>query len=104
MGMSPGGRTERRCESSMRPRRPRCTDDRNVYASKELLMSYIIEGILGGKLPWALVLFGAMIAIVLEMAGASSLAFAVGVYLPLSTSTPIFVGGMLRWLVDRRRA
>jgi hypothetical protein len=46
-----------------------------------------------------------MIAIVLELSGVSSLAFAVGVYLPFSTSTPIFVGGLLRWLVDwwRRR-
>jgi hypothetical protein len=47
------------------------------------------------------VLLGVMIAIVLEMSGIASLAFAVGVYLPLSSSTPIFVGGMIRWLVDR---
>jgi hypothetical protein len=47
--------------------------------------------------------FGVMIAIVLEMAGASSLAFAVGVYLPIATSMPIFVGGMIRWLVDWQR-
>src|SRR5205807_1500899 len=52
-------------------------------APKATLMSYIIKGILGGKLPWALVLLGAMIAIVLEMSGIPSLAFAVGVYLPL---------------------
>jgi hypothetical protein len=44
-----------------------------------------------------------MIAFVLELSGVSSLAFAVGVYLPFSTSTPIFVGGLLRWLVDSRR-
>ncbi len=44
-----------------------------------------------------------MIAVILEMAGIPSLAFAVGVYLPLSSSTPIFVGGMIRWLVDRFR-
>ena len=42
-----------------------------------------------------------MIAIVLEMSGIPSLAFAVGVYLPLSSSSPIFIGGMIRWLVDR---
>ena len=41
-----------------------------------------------------------MIAIVLEMSGIPSLAFAVGVYLPLSSSSPIFIGGMVRWLVD----
>jgi uncharacterized oligopeptide transporter (OPT) family protein len=77
---------------------------RKFDAPKAVLMSYIIEGILGGKLPWGLVLFGVMIAIVLEMSGIPSLAFAVGVYLPLSTSAPIFLGGMLRWLVDWRRA
>ena len=56
---------------------------------------------IGRKLPWALVLLGVMIAIVLEMSGIPSLAFAVGVYLPLSSSSPIFIGGMIRWLVDR---
>jgi uncharacterized oligopeptide transporter (OPT) family protein len=73
-------------------------------APKATLMSYIIKGILDQQLPWGLVLFGAMIAVVLEMAGIPSLAFAVGVYLPLATSMPIFIGGMLRWLVDRQRA
>jgi len=52
-------------------------------------------------LPWGLVLLGVMIAIVLEMSGIPSLAFAVGVYLPLSSSSPIFIGGMIRWLVDK---
>lgn len=70
-------------------------------APKATLMSYIIKGILSHKLPWALVLLGAMIAIVLEMSAIPSLAFAVGVYLPLASSTPIFVGGMVRLLVDR---
>jgi putative OPT family oligopeptide transporter len=70
-------------------------------APKATLMSYIIKGILSRKLPWALVLLGVMIAIVLEMSGIPSLAFAVGVYLPLSSSSPIFIGGMVRWLVDR---
>jgi putative OPT family oligopeptide transporter len=70
-------------------------------APKATLMSYIIKGILNQQLPWALVLLGVMIAIVLEMAGIPSLAFAVGVYLPLSSSSPIFIGGMVRWLVDK---
>jgi putative OPT family oligopeptide transporter len=69
-------------------------------APKATLMSYIIKGILNRELPWGLVLLGVMIAIVLEMSGIPSLAFAVGVYLPLSTSSPIFVGGMIRWLAD----
>jgi putative OPT family oligopeptide transporter len=70
-------------------------------APKATLMSYIIKGILSGELPWGLVLLGVMTAIVLELSGIPSLAFAVGMYLPLSTSTPIFLGGLVRWGVDR---
>jgi putative OPT family oligopeptide transporter len=70
-------------------------------APKATLMSYIIKGILNQQLPWGLVLLGVMIAIVLEMSGIPSLAFAVGVYLPLSSSSPILIGGMVRWLVDK---
>jgi putative OPT family oligopeptide transporter len=70
-------------------------------APKATLMSYIIKGILNRKLPWGLVLLGVMIAVVLEMSGIPSLAFAVGVYLPLSSSSPIFIGGMIRWGVDK---
>jgi len=80
---------------------PNGTDVPKFDAPKATLMSYIIKGILGGQLPWGLVLLGAMIAITLEMSGIPSLAFAVGVYLPLSTSMPIFIGGLIRWLVDR---
>ena len=67
-------------------------------------MANIVQGILNPKvqMPWALVLLGVFIAVVLEMCGVSSLPFAVGVYLPLSTSTPILAGGLLRWVVDRR--
>jgi uncharacterized oligopeptide transporter (OPT) family protein len=83
--------------------RPDGTEVRKFDAPKATLMSYIIRGILDRQLPWALVLFGVMIAVVLEMCGIPSLAFAVGVYLPLSSSTPIFVGGGVRWLVDRAR-
>jgi hypothetical protein len=63
-------------------------------------MSYIIKGILNRQLPWGLVLLGVMISLVLEMSGIPSLAFAVGVYLPLSSSSPIFIGGMVRYLSD----
>jgi uncharacterized oligopeptide transporter (OPT) family protein len=69
-------------------------------APKATLMSYIIKGILNQELPWGLVLLGVMITIVLELAGIPSLAFAVGIYLPISTSAPIFVGGMVRYAVD----
>jgi len=72
-------------------------------APKTRLMALIIDGILNQKLPWELVIFGALLAVVLELAGVPSLPFAVGVYLPIQVSTPIFVGGMVRWLVDRLR-
>jgi putative OPT family oligopeptide transporter len=70
-------------------------------APKATLMAFITEGILQRKLPWPLVLLGAFISIVLELCGIPSLAFAVGVYLPLSTSTPIFVGGLVRYVADK---
>ncbi|BDG01353.1 OPT family oligopeptide transporter [Anaeromyxobacter oryzae] len=70
-------------------------------APKAMLMSFIIDGIMSQRLPWGLVLLGVCIAIVLELCGLSSLAFAVGVYLPLSTSAPIMVGGVVRALVGR---
>ncbi|MSO55972.1 MAG: oligopeptide transporter, OPT family [Acidobacteria bacterium] len=69
-------------------------------APKATLMSYIIKGILNRQLPWGLVLLGVMISLTLEMSGVPSLAFAVGVYLPLSSSSPIFIGGMVRWCAD----
>lgn len=83
-------------------KRPDGTEAHKFKAPKAVLMSYIIKGILDRKLPWALVLFGVMISVVLELSGIPSLAFAVGVYLPISSSAPVFVGGMVRWLVDRR--
>ncbi|HEY5290646.1 MAG TPA: oligopeptide transporter, OPT family [Caulobacteraceae bacterium] len=81
--------------------RPDGTTVSKFAAPKATLMSYIIKGILNRQLPWTLVILGGMISIVLEMCGVTSLAFAVGVYLPLSSSTPILIGGMVRALVDR---
>src|SRR5207249_1395030 len=54
-------------------------------------------------LNWTLVLIGALIAVALELCGVSSLAFAVGVYIPMQYTTPIFIGGVIRFLVDRIR-
>ncbi len=82
--------------------RPDGSHVRKFDAPKATLMSYIIKGILDRKLPWALVLLGVMIAVCLQMSFIPALAFAVGVYLPLSSSSPIFIGGMIRWLVDRK--
>ena len=70
-------------------------------APKARLMSLIIDGILTQKLPWGLVLLGVSISLVLELCGISALPFAVGVYLPLSASTPIFFGGAVRWVTDK---
>jgi hypothetical protein len=70
-------------------------------APKATLISYIIKGILSQQLPWGLVLLGVMIAVVLELAGIPSLAFAVGLYLPIAVSAPIFAGGLVRWAVDK---
>ena len=67
------------------------------------LFATLIDGIMTQKLPWGLVILGAVLAVVMQLAGVSALAFAVGVYLPLSTTLPIFVGGVLRGLVDRAR-
>jgi putative OPT family oligopeptide transporter len=83
-------------------KRPDGSEVKKYDAPKAVLMSYIIKGILDRQLPWSLVLFGVMIAVVLELGGIPSLAFSVGVYLPLSSTAPIFVGGALRWLADRR--
>jgi uncharacterized oligopeptide transporter (OPT) family protein len=75
---------------------------RKFDAPKATLVSYILKGILDRELPWGLVIFGALLSITMELAGVPSLAFAVGVYLPISTSAPLAVGGLIRWLVDRR--
>ncbi len=82
--------------------RPDGTEVKKYDAPKAVLMSYIIKGILDQQLPWTLVLFGVMISVVLEMAGIASLAFTVGVYLPLVSTLPIAVGGLVRWVADRR--
>jgi putative OPT family oligopeptide transporter len=71
-------------------------------APQAVLMSTIIKGLLSHNLPWGLVLVGMGISAVMELCDVSSLAFAVGAYLPLSSTTPIFVGGLVKWLADRK--
>jgi putative OPT family oligopeptide transporter len=83
-------------------KRPDGSEVKKYDAPKAVLMSYIIKGILDRQLPWTLVLFGVVIAVILEMCGIGSLAFAVGVYLPLVSTLPIAIGGTIRWLADRR--
>jgi len=81
----------------------RLREVKKLDAPKASLFALIIDGILTRKLPWDLVLIGVMLALMMELCGVASLPFAVGVYLPISTSVPIFVGGLVRWLVDKRR-
>ncbi len=80
------------------------------YGSAELpapqatLMKLVIEGVMGGTLPWALVFTGIGIAIVIEVLGLPILPVAIGLYLPIHLSSPIFAGGMVRWFLEKRKA
>ncbi len=71
-------------------------------APQATLMQLVIDGVLAQNLPWTLVAIGAGIAIVAELARIPSLPFAVGVYLPVSTMFPVFLGGLLRLLMLRQ--
>jgi len=73
----------------------------NAPAPQAKLMATVINGILSRKLPWGLVLLGVSLVIGVELLGIRSLTFAVGAYLPIGTTLPIFVGGVVRWLVDQ---
>jgi putative OPT family oligopeptide transporter len=74
----------------------------NLAAPQATLMSTIIRGLLNQNLPWGLVLVGVFVAFVLELCGIRSLPFAVGSYLPIATTAPIFCGGLVRWWVERK--
>jgi putative OPT family oligopeptide transporter len=76
---------------------------REIPAPQATLMKTIIEGVLSGALPWGLVLTGAGLSFAVILCGISGLAFAIGVYLPLASMAPIFVGGCARGLVERSR-
>ena len=65
-------------------------------------MATIIKGLLSQNLPWGLVLVGVFISVTLELCGIRSLSFAVGSYLPIATTAPIFAGGLVRAFVERR--
>ena len=76
----------------------------DLPAPQATLMKTVIEGVLSGSLPWGLVGTGAALAVCALLAGLPGLAFAVGIYLPLGSLTPIFVGGIVRRMVDAKRA
>jgi putative OPT family oligopeptide transporter len=72
-------------------------------APQGTLMATIIKGVLSQDLPWGFIFVGAALALVVQLCGVSGLAWAVGAYLPISTTFPIFVGGSMRWLTDKIR-
>jgi putative OPT family oligopeptide transporter len=76
---------------------------REIPAPQATLMKTIIEGVLSGALPWGLVLTGAGLSVGAMLCGVSGLAFAIGVYLPLATMAPLYVGGCVRALAERGR-
>ncbi len=76
--------------------------DGKFDAPQARLFSIIINGVLGGSLPWVLVLIGVFIAIMMEFCGVAALPFAVGAYLPMATSASIFIGGLARKWADRK--
>ncbi|MEN6449713.1 MAG: oligopeptide transporter, OPT family [Thermoguttaceae bacterium] len=74
-----------------------------LSAPQAEIFALITRGILNQKLPWTLVLLGVLLAVVLELCGVAALPFAVGVYLPLSSTTPIFLGGLVRYAIERTK-
>jgi OPT family oligopeptide transporter len=71
-------------------------------APQATLMATLIKGILSFNLDWQFVLVGVAIAVVMELCGIKALSFAIGIYLPLSTTLPIFIGGAIRGIIDNR--
>ena len=72
-------------------------------APQATLMKMVVEGVMGGNLPWTLIFAGAAIAIVVEILGMPVLPFAIGLYLPIHLSTPMMVGGLIRWFFERKK-
>jgi hypothetical protein len=68
------------------------------------IMRMLVDGVFEGHLPWVLIWIGMSLAVVVELLGVASLPFAVGFYLPMSLTTPIMTGGIIRWIVQRKRA
>ena len=66
-------------------------------------MKMIVEGVMGGNLPWTLVFIGVFIALVVELLGIPVLPFAIGLYLPIELSSCIMIGGVLRWALEKKK-
>lgn len=74
-----------------------------LSAPQASLMKMIIEGVMDGNLPWALVFIGVFIALVIEILGIPVLPVAIGLYLPLELSSTIIIGGIIRWFADKKQ-
>ena len=77
---------------------------KEIPAPQATLMKLVVEGVMGGTLPWSLLLCGVGIALCIEVIGIPVLPFAVGLYLPIYLSAPIFLGGLIRWFVEKKKA
>ncbi|MDO5145899.1 MAG: oligopeptide transporter, OPT family [Eubacteriales bacterium] len=74
-----------------------------IPAPQASLMKMIVEGVMGGTLPWTLIFIGVFMALAVEVIGIPVLAFAVGLYLPIHMSAPIYVGGLIKWYVEDKK-
>ncbi len=75
----------------------------DLPAPQATLMKMVVEGVMGGNLPWTLVFVGVAIAIVVEILRIPVLPFAVGLYLPIHLSTPMMIGGAIKWFFERKK-
>ena len=75
---------------------------KQLAAPQATLMKMLVEGVMSGNLPWTLILIGAFLAVVIEMLGIPVLPVAIGLYLPMELSVTIMIGGIIRWISDRR--
>lgn len=78
--------------------------EQQLPAPQATLMKLVVEGVMGGTLPWGLVFCGIFIAVVIEVLGLPVLPIAIGLYLPIYLSVPIFIGGMIRWFFEWNKA
>ncbi len=74
-----------------------------IPAPQATLMKMVVEGVMDGNLPWNLVLVGVFIALVVEVLGIPVLPFAIGLYLPIHLSTPIILGGLVRYIIQKKK-
>jgi putative OPT family oligopeptide transporter len=78
--------------------------EKGLEAPQATAMKTLVEGVMTGDTPWLLLAFGALLGLVVELLGVSALPFAIGIYLPAALTAPIMIGGVMRWLAERRRA